>query len=78
MLMLKQPEFGELVREMRHCSGLTQEELASKIGVSYASLNRWENCRTMPVGLVVKRVREVLVEMGDRGQDLLEHYFLEE
>ncbi len=80
---LKQPEFSQLVQTMRQRSGLTQTELAAKIGVSYYSVNRWENRRTMPVALALKRIADVLREMGDslgatlreRGADLLEQYF---
>jgi putative transcriptional regulator len=72
---LKQPEFSRLVQALRQRSGLTQTELAAKIGVSYYSVNRWENQKTMPVALAVKRVEAILQEMGDRGTDLLEQYF---
>ena len=72
---LKQPEFSQLVQKLRQRSGLTQTELAAKIGVSYYSVNRWENQKTMPVSLALKRVEEILCEMGDRGADLLEQYF---
>jgi len=75
---LKQPQFSRLVQEMRQRSGLTQTELAAKIGVSYYSVNRWENQKTMPVSLALKRIEEVLREMGDRSADLLEQYFPDE
>jgi len=71
---LKQPEFSQLVQALRQRSGLTQTELAAKIGVSYYSVNRWENQKTMPVSLALKRVEEILREMGDRSADLLEQY----
>jgi DNA-binding transcriptional regulator YiaG len=76
--VLKQPEFGRLVKELRCRTGLSQEAFALKVGVSYASINRWENCRTMPVQLVVRRVEEVVKDMGDLGQDLLEQFFPED
>lgn len=72
---LKQSQLSQLVQEMRQRSGLTQTEFAAKIGVSYYSVNRWENQRTMPVALALKRIEDVLREMGDRGADLLEQYF---
>ncbi len=75
MSNLKQPEFSRLVQEMRQRNGLTQTELAARIGVSYYSVNRWENQKTMPVSLALKRVEEVLHEMGERGADLLDQYF---
>jgi|GEM_PF-1311447 len=71
----KPPEFSRLVQEMRQRSGLTQAGLAARIGVSYYSINRWENQKTLPVSLALRRVEKVLHEMGDRGADLLEHYF---
>ena len=62
---LKQPEFSQIVQKLRQRSGLTQTDLSAKIGVSYYSVNRWENQKTMPVSLALKRVEEILREMGD-------------
>ena len=40
--------FPELVKEVRRQLGLSQEELAHELGVSFATVNRWENGKTMP------------------------------
>ena len=40
--------FPELVKEVRRKLGLSQEELAHALGVSFATVNRWENGKTMP------------------------------
>ncbi|RLB14972.1 MAG: transcriptional regulator [Deltaproteobacteria bacterium] len=40
--------FPELVKEVRRKLGLSQEELAHELGVSFATVNRWENGKTMP------------------------------
>jgi len=40
--------FPELVKEVRRQLGLSQEELAHELGVSFATINRWENGKTMP------------------------------
>ena len=39
----KPPEFSRSVQEICQRSALTQAELAARIGVSYYSVNRWEN-----------------------------------
>jgi len=47
--MLKPPEdFSGQVREVRRQLGLSQEELAHALGVSFATINRWENGKTKP------------------------------
>jgi len=43
--------FPELVKEVRKQLGISQEELAHKLGVSFATINRWENGKTMPFKL---------------------------
>ena len=68
-------EIAALVRETRHRLGLTQFQFAQKLGVSFQSVNRWENGRTQPLPIVLKQIEEVLRKMGDRGTDLLERYW---
>ena len=43
--------FPELVREVRRQLGISQEELAHELGVSFATINRWENGKTTPFKL---------------------------
>jgi putative transcriptional regulator len=67
-----------LVREMRKRLKLTQEEFAARLGVTFISINRWENAKTHPSKMAMKLLKGMLVEMGDRGSDLLEQYFVAE
>ena len=47
MAMIRQPEnFPETVKEVRRQLALSQEELAQALGVSFATVNRWENGKT--------------------------------
>ncbi len=47
--MNKQTEnFPEAVKKLRKQLGLSQEELAHALGVSFATVNRWENGKTAP------------------------------
>lgn len=65
-----------LVREMRSRLKLTQEEFAARLGVTFISINRWENEKTRPSKMAIKLLKGLLIEMGDRGSDLLEKYFV--
>ncbi len=77
MPVKSQAEIADLVREIRQRLGLTQTQLAQELGVSYQSVNRWENGRNMPLPMVLKLLEGILRQMGDRGKDLLERYFAE-
>ncbi|MBD1838869.1 helix-turn-helix transcriptional regulator [Coleofasciculus sp. FACHB-501] len=70
-------EIAALVRETRFRLGLTQAQFAEKLGVSFQSVNRWENKRTKPLPIVLRKIEEVLRQMGDRGSDLLAKHFTE-
>jgi len=55
-MMLKPPEnFSKQVKEVRRQLGLSQEELAHELGVSFATVNRWENGKTAPSKLALKQ-----------------------
>lgn len=43
--------FPALVKEVRRQLEISQEELAHKLGVSFATINRWENGKTTPFKL---------------------------
>ena len=36
------------IKEIRLCNFLSQEEFAKRLGVSYATVNRWETDKTVP------------------------------
>jgi len=48
----------EEIKEIRAKFGLTQEGFAREMGVSFATINRWENGRAVPKGLYLKVLRE--------------------
>ena len=49
-------DFGVLVKEMRERLHLTQEALADSLGVSFATVNRWENGWTAPSKLAMRQI----------------------
>jgi len=42
------PDYPTLVKEVRRQLAISQEDLARELGVSYATVNRWENCQAKP------------------------------
>jgi len=73
-----QADIPRLVRELRDRTGLTQEKFAAKLGVTFPTINRWENGRAKPSPLAMQKIEELLRSMGDNGADLLNQYFPEE
>lgn len=76
--MNEQPDMAPLVRELRKRLGLTQEKFAARLGVTFPTINRWENRRVKPSPMAVEHLKDFLVEMGKDGADLLKKYFGEE
>lgn len=73
--MNTQPDLSRLVRELRQRTGLTQEKFATKLGVTYPTINRWENGRAKPSPLALKQIEDLTRGLGERGKDLLEEFF---
>jgi putative transcriptional regulator len=73
-LAINQPEVGQIIHDLRLAFGLTQEQFAATLGVTYTTINRWENGRSKPSPLAMGRIEEMLEEMGGQGQDLLAKY----
>jgi putative transcriptional regulator len=65
-----------LVREVRRRLGLTQEQFAARLGVTFPTINRWENAKARPSKMAQKLLKGVLLELGDNGADLLNSYFV--
>lgn len=69
--MNRQADISRLIRELRERTGLTQEKFAAKLGVTFPTINRWENSRARPSPLAMQKIEELLRSMGERGSDLL-------
>ncbi|MDZ8226721.1 helix-turn-helix domain-containing protein [Nostoc sp. ChiVER01] len=73
-LAINQPEVGQIIHDLRLAFGLTQEQFAATLGVTYTTINRWENGRSKPSPMAMKLIELKLDEMGSQGQDLLAKY----
>jgi putative transcriptional regulator len=53
-----------LIKALREKFGLTQEEFARRLGVSFASVNRWENGQTKPSKLAWRQIKQLRTDYG--------------
>lgn len=62
-----------LLRELRQRLSLTQEQFAQRIGVTYSTVNHWENGKRAPQPFLLRRLRELESESGaDAGPAAIE------
>ena len=53
-------QIAQHVLEIRLEMGLTQEQFAAKLGVSFPTVNRWENKKTKPSPLAIQKLQTLL------------------
>ena len=71
--MAKRGTCAELLRDLRHRLGdVSQEQLARRVGVSWSTINRWENGKGMPSPLAREKLVALLkvAGLGDRMDEL--------
>ena len=59
---MKKKDIPRMIRELRKAMGLTQEQFAAKAGVTFSTVNRWENGRGKPSPLALRRIDELQQE----------------
>ena len=56
--------YPKMLKKYREKVLLTQTELAKKLGVSFASVNRWENGQFEPTMKIKRKLRDLFKEAG--------------
>ncbi|MFM7424839.1 MAG: multiprotein-bridging factor 1 family protein [Elainella sp.] len=82
-LTLEQPAIGQFVRELRQMLSLTQEKFAAQLGVTFPTINRWENGHAVPSPLALRQISQLLNQLDkspdptlrQRSQTLRTRYF---
>jgi transcriptional regulator with XRE-family HTH domain len=54
-----------LVKSLRTHLGLTQEQFAHEVGVTFSTVNQWENGRRRPQPFLLKRLLEMEATSGE-------------
>jgi len=53
----------KVIKDLRRGLGLTQEQFAAKVGVTFSTVNRWENGRGAPSPLAMRQIEALLREI---------------
>ena len=80
---IEQPAIGQLIRELRQTLKLTQEKFAVQLGVTFPTINRWENGHAAPSPLALKQIDMLLNQLSEsadatvreRCQEMRAKYF---
>ena len=59
-------DYWQRVKSVREVRGLTQTQFAELIGVSFATVNRWENRQTRPSALAWSRILDLEQSQADQ------------
>lgn len=57
------------IRQLRKTLDLTQQQFAERLGVSFVTLNRWENGQSKPSALGLARLQELAAREGGQSAD---------
>lgn len=70
-LGVEQPAVGQLIRELRQTLKLTQEKFAAQLGMTFPTINRWENGHATPSPLALKQIDILLNQMSQSADATL-------
>ena len=68
--MTKQQNYSSKLVQIRSKQGLSQEELASRLNVSFATVNRWENGKSEPQKAAKELIDEMYGELQEASTQL--------
>ena len=67
-MAIERDDFASQVKDVRQQIGISQEDLARALGVSFATVNRWENGKTIPSKLGLKQFVGFCKKMTKAGK----------
>jgi len=68
---MPKPDVPVLVKRLRKAMDLTQEQFAQEVGVSFSTVNQWENGHRQPQPFLLKKLEEMeagIFEMEARSR----------
>jgi putative transcriptional regulator len=69
---------SDLIRHLRRQLNLSQEQFAGRLGVSFKTVNRWENGHTTPSPMALKLIAALIEDMDQSNGLLVNQSFQEE
>lgn len=65
-------DISKIIRDLRAALGLAQEQFAAKVGVTFSTVNRWENGKGKPSPLAMRQIEELKKELEQARKGDLE------
>lgn len=56
---MKDKDIPKTIKKLRTALNLTQEQFAAKVGVTFSTINRWENGKGKPSPLAMKQIEKL-------------------
>lgn len=66
---MKDNDIPPLVKRLRERMNLTQEQFAQAVGVTFSTVNQWENGRRRPQPFLLKRLIEMEAELSQNKKN---------
>ena len=66
-MKLMTPDYAVMIKQARQQLSISQEDLARELGVSYATVNRWENGQSKPSKLARAQLDTFFKRMQKAG-----------
>lgn len=63
---MNQKDVPRILKTIRKTLNLTQEQLAHRLGVSFVTVNGWENGKRNPSPLARRQIEQLIRELGLR------------
>lgn len=63
--IMKTKDITTLIKQLRQKLSLTQEQFAQKVGVTYSTVNHWENGKRTPHPYLIQRLLEIKKELPE-------------
>lgn len=67
-MLVKEEMSGDEIRNLRKRLGLTQEEFAHAVAVTFSTVNRWENGHAKPSKLARRAIEALMAPKGSVAQ----------
>lgn len=61
-------QIGQQIRKLRLEMGLTQAQFAIRLGVSFPTVNRWENQKAKPSPLAFQKLQKLILNLKKKNQ----------
>lgn len=64
-------DIPHLIKTLRERLGLSQTKFAKHLGISFQTVNGWENGHNRPSPMAMKLIRDEIEKMGNEANELL-------